>query len=160
MLKPVTGVLVVALAAAITVAVVQWRRADRLGVELDQRNLVAATASDVGQALFTYDYRDLGAAQRRILSLASGTFAQQERTASDGVEAALAKARAQSTATVSEVSVTGVADGSAGAFVLVDTRARGTAGVTTGTEYLEMGLVLHGGRWTVDSVQRLLPPGG
>jgi hypothetical protein len=157
-LKPFTAVLGATLAAALTVAVLQWRRADHVSGELAQRNLVAATAADVGQALFTYDYQDLGAAQRRILTLTSGSFAQQQRASGASVESSLVKARAVGTATVSEVSVTGVAGGGAGAFVLVDTRAQGSDGVVTGVEYLAMGLVLDRGRWTVDSVLRLQPP--
>jgi len=152
-------VLATLLVFAAVVALVEWRRWDSLNHTVALRNRISATAAAEGEALFTYDYRDLAAAQKRILAVAGGSFAQQETSANKSVETNLTKLKATGTATVEEVSVTGDAGGQAAAFVVVDTQAHATGGSTSGVQYLSMTLGLDRGQWKVDSVQSLVPPG-
>jgi hypothetical protein len=152
--------LAAALVFATVIALIEWRKWDSLNHAVVVRNQVAATASALGEALFTYDYRDLAAAQSRVLVLATGPFAAQEAAATKSVEANLAKVHATSTATLAEVSVTPVDGNRADAFVIVDSHATGTGGSTAGRQYLNITLERVGGRWKVDTVQGLIPPMG
>ena len=152
-------VLATLLVFAAVVAVVEWRRWDSLNHTVAVRNRISATAAAEAEALFTYDYQDLAAAQKRILAGAGGSFARQESAAGKSVATTLTRLKATGTSTVEEVSVTGDAGGQAAAFVVVDTQAHATGGATKGVQYLSMTLGLDGGQWKVDAVQSLVPPG-
>lgn len=153
----------VALAALLvfagTMAVIEWRRADNLANQATLRNNASATAAVVGQALFTFDYRDLSATSNRILALATGGFAKQETANSKQIEANLIRLKAVGTATVQEVSVTGMAAGGAAALVVVDGSTHTVDGSAQRVSYLHMSLLLLAGRWKVAAVQTLVPAG-
>lgn len=147
-----------ALVFATTAAVVQWRRADDLAHQKSLRDGATATAAAEAAALFTYDYRDLAAAQDRILGLATGEFARQEAAHSSAIARNLVRLRASGTASVREVALSAVTGGRALALVLVATRAQAVGGSTSGLVYLHMTLLLAGGRWKVAGVQTLASP--
>jgi hypothetical protein len=156
----VTAGAAMAVVAAVVTAVIEWPSAGSAGTEVAVRDDISTTAAAEGAALFSYDYRDLAAAQRRVLALASGPFAQREAAHDAAVSAKLAHLRATSTATVREVAVTGDAGGRAGAFVVVESQTQAGGPPTAVAHYLNMTLTLQSGRWKVDAVQSLLPPPG
>lgn len=142
---------------AVTVAAVETSRRDALSRAAAQNNLVAATAAAEGQALSTYDYRDLAPAKDRILALATGAFAEQEAADYPAVAAGITGLKATGSARIEESLASLVGPGRADAFVVVATTVDSTAGVTTATQYLRMALVLVGSEWKVAGVQPLSP---
>lgn len=159
--------LVAALAFAGALSGFEWHRADVARSRLHDaqaaaavRQQVMATAAAAGTALFTYDYRDLAATQARILSLATGAFAQRESGRNAAVQEELRRERATGSAVVQQVAVSDVSAGQANALVVVDTRSSTAAGgPSTGVVYLHMSLVEVGGEWKVADLQSLNPSG-
>jgi Mce-associated membrane protein len=139
---------------AVAVAVVQWRHAHELGGRESARRRVATVAGTFGESLLTYDYQHLDEARKRLLRNGSTRFARDYTGAlSDGLEAAITGLEARSTASVRDVYVTDVVGQSARAVVTLDSEVRSSAATRrTVSAYLDMALVLQGGRWKVDSV--------
>ena len=148
------GVLVVALlAAAASVAVVQWQRANDLDADITERRAVATAASTFASALLSYDAQDLGTARDRVTALSTPAFAEQYATAFDeGLSTVIDELDAVSTATVRDVFVAEVSGSSARAVVVVDASVESAAGVRDLTgSYLQIELERVGDRWLVSA---------
>ncbi|HVV77464.1 MAG TPA: hypothetical protein VHC43_15670 [Mycobacteriales bacterium] len=152
--------LIVALAFTTTIAVREWRRADRtqsqFADELTQRHNAGVDADALAVALYTFDYRDLGAAQKRIQMLATGGFAEREASQSAAVQTQLRNAKAVGTAAVEETNVSEIDGDHATAFVVLQTTASSNGGKkVANVVYLHLDLRRIGALWKVDDVQNL-----
>jgi hypothetical protein len=160
-----TVALVVIAVFAGSLAGFQWHRAhaaqsrlDSLQASTAQHAQVAAVASEVATALFTYNYRNLAATQSKIASLATGTFAQRESVSNPAVQRQLRAAKATGSAIVDEETVSGIAAGQATALVVLTTTASSNGSQSAANEvYLHVGLRKVGSDWKVDDVQTLKP---
>jgi Mce-associated membrane protein len=163
-----TAVLALALVAATTAAVVEWRRADRLNRREADRLAIATAAGKLGQALLSYDYTNLNAARTTVLSLSTDKFAQYYTTAfTNGLSAAVTQLQAKATASVRKVFVADTNGDTADVFVVLDSEVHSSAGTRQLTgSYLDLAMVRQGGHWKVDGVtsiaatsDNLTPPG-
>ena len=152
--------LVAVLVFTSTLAVLQWRRADRLATGESARNAVLASAGRFGVALFTYDYKDLPAARAKVVALATARFAQGYRTATaPAQDEAIVRLKAEESARLAGVFTTNVHSGRAGAVVIVRTTVQSTEGTRTTVSSLQMALVRQGGQqWKVDTVKAIPSP--
>ena len=143
----------VALAASLLAA---STRAE-LNRERDDRKEIEQVAGGLAAALLTFDHTDLDATKRRVLSFATGKFRREYEQAFDGgLRTLLTETKATSTGTVTSIYVGEIADGSAGAIVVADAVADGTAGRRrTFASYIQLDLVKVDGRWRVDGVTDL-----
>lgn len=160
----VVGALVVALAFTTTLAVREWHRADhaqsRLSDRLTQMQNARAAAGALAVALYHYDYRNLAQAQRDIQRFATGGFAQREASQAAAVQAQLRKAKAVSTAGITETTVSDLDGDQATAFVVLRTSASSNGGKPlTNIVYLHVHLQRVGAVWKVDDVQNLQAAG-
>jgi Mce-associated membrane protein len=132
----------------------QWRHAHDLGDREQVRTEVGRIAGLFGEALLSYDYNDLATARDRVLTHATDRFGQEYTTAfTGGLETAITKLQATSTATVRDVYLADVERDTARAIVTLDSEVRSTAGTRrTVSSYLDMALVHQNGEWKVDSV--------
>lgn len=128
-----------------------------LSAERDDRAEVSRVAGTMAAALLTYDYEDLDSARERVLSLSTGKFRTEYRTAFEGLRTLLSEAKASSRGTVTDVYIRlDEAEPTAGAIVVVNTVAEGTAGRrATVASYIQLDLVKVDGRWRVDGVTNL-----
>lgn len=154
------GVLGAALVFAMTLAVIQWRRADRLAHTENARNAAIATAGRFGVALFTYDYNDLPAARGKVVALATDRFAKGYRaTTAPAQDEAILRLKAHESARLGGVFVSNVSGDRAGAVVVVRTTVQSTEGARTTVSYLQMALVRQGGQgWKVDTAKAVPAP--
>lgn len=151
--------LVAVLVFTSTLAVLQWRRADRLAHAESARNAVLSSAGRFGVALFTYDYNDLPAARAKVVALATAKFAKGYRaTTATGQDAAILRLKARESARLAGVFTTNVHSDSAGAVVVVRTTVQSTAGTRTTVSSLQMALVRQAGHWKVDTVKAVPSP--
>jgi hypothetical protein len=117
------------------------------------RQDVARVSSQFGEALLSYDYRNLDRSRTKVLALATGNFAKQYRDASKrGLDEIIKGVKTVSVASVSQVYVGDVEDDTAGSIVLVNSVQAGVAGRRPFQAYLGLDLVKVGGRWKVDGV--------
>jgi Mce-associated membrane protein len=150
----VGAVVAMALAAACTTAVLQWRQAAALAEEKASRRAVATAAASFGRALLSYDYRDLQAARDRVLALAGEDFAKTyDEAFTGGLEGVIAKLHASAVATARDVYVAEIDGSRAKAVAVFDSQVTSDTGTRRmlGT-YLEMKLVESRGNWVVDEV--------
>jgi Mce-associated membrane protein len=147
-------VLAVIALAAVGFGGFQWRHAHDLGDRESVRSEVGRVAGLFGEALLSYDYNDLATARDRVLAHATDRFGQEYTTAfTGGLETAITKLQATSTATVRDVYLADVERDTARAIVTLDSEVRSTAGTRrTVSSYLDMALVHQNGQWKVDSV--------
>ena len=145
--------LLVLLAGAAAVAVVQWQRAEDLDAEADERRDVAGAASTFASALLSYDAEDLDVARERVTALSTPTFAADYADAFEGgLRTVIDQLDAVSTATVRDVFVSEVSGASARAVVVVDAEVTSTAGVRDLTgSYLQIELERVDDRWLVSA---------
>lgn len=147
-------VLVVLLAAATGVAVWQALEARSLAAAATEQRRVATVASQMGEALLSYDHDDLDASEAAVLALASPDFAEEYSDAfEDGLAAAIADLEATAEGTVTSTYVEHAFAREARAIVVVDAVVTSTAGTRTLEQaYLEMPLVQVDGEWRVDGI--------
>ena len=148
------AVLAVVAVVAVGIGGFQWRHAHDLGDRETVRTEVGRIAGLFGEALLSYDYNDLVTARDRVLAHATDRFGQEYTTAfTGGLESAITKLQATSTATVRDVYLADVEHDTARAIVTLDSEVRSTAGTRrTVSSYLDMALVHQNGQWKVDSV--------
>lgn len=151
------ALVVLALAAAVTTAALQWHRADRLDQREHTRQQVADLAGRFGQALLSYDHNNLDAARKRVLGMAATDFGKTYDVAfTGGLQDAITKLRADATASVRTVYVSAVDGSNAKAIVVMDSEVKSTAGTRRVLgSYLEMELVQQNGRWRVNAVNSI-----
>ncbi|HEX2313399.1 MAG TPA: hypothetical protein VHJ17_06705 [Thermomonospora sp.] len=150
----VRGLVLVALAASVVTAVLQWHRADTLSGEDGERNRVRERAAAFGVALLSYDHDDLKTARAKVLSMASDDFAKTYDVAfTGGLEGVIGKLKADATASVRAVYLNDMDATTAKAIVVLDSEVRSSAGVRRVLgSYLEMQLVRKGDDWKVTEV--------
>jgi Mce-associated membrane protein len=162
----VLGILVL---VAVGFGAFQWRHAHDLGDRQDERAAAGKAAGQFGEALLTYDYKELNAARDRVLALATDRFGQEYTTDFVGaLSEAIVKLQATSMATVRDVFLSDVQRDTARAIVTLDSEINSSAGTRrTTSSYLDMALVKQNGAWKIDSVisvaamdQSTTPPGG
>jgi Mce-associated membrane protein len=143
----------VALAASLVAA---SSRAE-LDRERRERKEIEQVAGGLATALLTFDHSDLDATKQRVLSFATGKFRREYEQAFDGgLRTLLTETKATSRGTVTSIYVGDVDDGTAGAIVVADAVADGTAGRRrTLASYIQLDLVKVDGRWRVDGVTDL-----
>lgn len=146
-----------ALVAAVAVAGWQWRHAAALEEKEHARQEISSVAGRFGQALLSYEHADLAEARERVLSLATPDFGKTYEVAFTGtLQKTITELKADATATVRVVYVTGGTDGSAQAVVVMDSEVKSTAGTRNVTgSYLQMDLVEQKGRWKVSAVNSI-----
>ena len=152
-----TGGLVLAMALAVVAGLVAASLSGQLSEERNERAEVARVAGSMAAALLTYDYEDLEGARDRVLSLSTGKFRTEYRTAFEGLRTLLSEAKASSRGSVTDVYLN-LEDGAptASAIVVVNTVAEGTAGRrATVASYIQLDLVKVEGDWRVDGVTNL-----
>lgn len=147
------GLFVASVALAALAAVL----ATRLEAERAGHRDVEQVAGQFAEALLTYDFNNLEAAKRRVLSLSTGKFRKEyEQAFAGGLDVLLQETKATSTGTVTDVFVGSIEDGSATAIAVANAVAEGTAGTKrTVASYIQLDLVRVGGRWRVDGVTNL-----
>ncbi|GLZ14360.1 hypothetical protein Acsp04_45950 [Actinomadura sp. NBRC 104425] len=144
----------VALAASVVTAGLQWYRADQAAQREAERRAVRARASEFGQALLSYDHRNLQAARNRVLSMASDDFAKTYDAAfTGGLESVITRLKADATATVRTVYLGDIEGSTARAIVVMDSEVHSSAGTRRVLgSYLDMRLTRTGKRWRVTEV--------
>ncbi len=145
------------LAAAVAVAGWQWRQAADLEAREHTRAEISSVAGRFGQALLSYEHGDLTEARERVLALATPDFGKTYEVAFTGtLQKTITELKADATATVRVVYVTGGTDGSAQAVVVMDSEVKSTAGTrhVTGS-YLQMDLVEQKNHWKVSAVNSI-----
>ncbi|MBO3745316.1 hypothetical protein J5X84_04485 [Streptosporangiaceae bacterium NEAU-GS5] len=155
--RVIGAVVAMALAAAGTAAVLEWRQASALQQEKDVRIEVAAAANRFGTALLSYDHRNLQAARDRVLGLAGADFAKTyDEAFTGGLEGVITKLNASAVATCREVYVGEVDEGTASAIVVCDALVTSDSGTRRMLDtYLKESLSLKKGRWLVDEVSAI-----
>ncbi len=145
------------LAAALAVAGLQWRHAADLEKQERTRDQISSVAGRFGRALLSYEHGDLTEARERVLALATADFGKTYEVAFTGtLQNTITELKADATATVRVVYVSGGADGSARAVVVMDSQVKSTAGTRNVTgSYLQMDLVEQKGRWKVSAVNSI-----
>jgi hypothetical protein len=125
--------------------------------ERNERDDVQAVAARMATALLTYDYRDLDASKERVLADATGRFKKEyEQAFTTSLAVLIKETKAQSKATVTDLFVSDVAEGAAGALVVVSSERKGVGGsVPAATSYIQLDLVKVNGAWKVDNVTNL-----
>ncbi|GAA4063486.1 hypothetical protein [Actinomadura miaoliensis] len=144
----------VALVASVVTAGLQWYQADQAAQREADRRAVRARAGEFGQALLSYDHRNLQAARNRVLSLASDDFAKTYDAAfTGGLESVIARLKADATATVRTVYLGDIEGSTARAIVVMDSEVRSSAGTRRVLgSHLDMRLTRTGERWRVTEV--------
>jgi Mce-associated membrane protein len=151
---------IVASAVLLVVATFLGVLAVRFNTELnerDEREAVEEVAARVAIALLTYDYRDLEGTKQRVLADATGAFKKQYEEAFDtSLSTLIRETRAQSKATVTDLFVGEIADGTAKVMAVVNSEREGAGGrVPVAASYIQLDLVKVEGRWKVDNVTNL-----
>ncbi|WP_103937136.1 hypothetical protein [Thermomonospora echinospora] len=144
----------IALVASVITAGLQWHQADQAEQREADRRAVRARAGEFGQALLSYDHRNLQAARNRVLSLASDDFAKTYDAAfTGGLEGVIAKLKADATATVRAVYLGDIEGSTARAIVVMDSEVHSSAGTRRVLgSHLDMRLTRTGERWRVTEV--------
>ncbi|MFC5751443.1 hypothetical protein [Actinomadura rugatobispora] len=148
------AVFALVLLASVVTAGLQWHQADQAATVEGDRRDVRARAGEFGQALLSYDHRNLQAARNRVLSLASEDFAKTYDVAfTGGLESVITRLKADATATVRSVYLGDIDDSTARAIVVMDSEVRSSAGTRRVLgSHLDMRLVRKGERWRVTEV--------
>lgn len=142
-------------AAVLAVAVLKWIEASRLADQQEARDAVATRAGEFGIALLSYQHGDLTEARDRVLSLATGSFAETYAAAfSAGLKQTIDKVKATASADVRDVFVADVGETMANAIVTLDSTVQSEAGTREVTGlYLQVELVREGDDWKVSNVK-------
>lgn len=151
----VSAFVAVGVAGAVTLAVVQFGRADDARKELGLYDGARGAATAFGAAYLTYDAGDVATSSHRVLSLTTRRFGQEFRTSrSPGIEALFNKIGTSTKATTTDVFITKISRGRAQALVVVDVHASSadTPDQTLVNLTFVLDLVLEGNRWKVDAV--------
>lgn len=158
MLVTLAAMVVAALAAT---AVLQWISAGqahdalaRLESERALRVEVSGAASSFGQALLSYDYKDLQSTRSTLMAQATGDFLTTYDEAFGGAMAqVIVKLKAVSRATVREVYLSDVDEGTAHAIVVVDQQVNTSEAIRSVKDsHLKISLVKEKGAWKVQDV--------
>lgn len=159
LLTAALGIAVVVLAALFAVTLLD--RAD-LEKETDRADDVAAVASAFGEALYSYDYRDIDAQLRTVEELTTATYAVEYREDFEAnLRSAIVESEVVSTAEVHEVLVNRSTGDQAQAIVITTTTVEGpndTAG--TISTLVQLSLLRVDGEWRVDKVLTIANQGG
>ncbi|XVQ06342.1 hypothetical protein ACQP1W_27160 [Spirillospora sp. CA-255316] len=142
------------LLASVATAGLQWHQADQSAAREADRRDVRARSGEFGQALLSYDHRNLQAARNRVLSLASEDFAKTYDVAfTGGLESVITRLKADATATVRTIYLGDIDESSARAIVVMDAEVRSSAGTRRVLgSHLDMRLVRKGERWRITEV--------
>lgn len=142
-------------AGVLTVAVLKWIEAGRQADEQAAREAVATRAGEFGIALLSYEHGALDQAKDRVLSLATGSFAETYSAAfSAGLKQTIDKVKADASADVKDVFVADVGDTMANAIVMLDSQVKSAAGTREVSGlYLQVELVSENGEWKVSNVK-------
>ncbi|MEU8798438.1 hypothetical protein [Spirillospora sp. NPDC048819] len=145
------------LAASVVTAGMQWHRAEGYAGRESDREAVAERAEEFGQALLSYDHKDVNSARNRVLAMASDDFAKTYDVAfTGGLESVITKLKADATATARTVYVSDVGEGNAKAVVVMDSEVHSTAGTRRVLgSYLDMKLTRQDGQWKVTEVNSI-----
>ncbi|GAB2828046.1 hypothetical protein GCM10022221_27960 [Actinocorallia aurea] len=143
--------------AALALGGWQWRHAADLEGREQAREEISSVAGRFGSALLSYEHGDLTAARERVLALATPDFGKTYETAfTQTLQSTILELQADATASVRVVYVSGGADGSAQAVVVMDSEVKSTAGTRNVTgSYLQMDLVELKGAWKVSAVNSI-----
>jgi Mce-associated membrane protein len=146
--------LALVLAASVGTAGLQWNQAHQSAEREHDRRAVRASAGEFGQALLSYDHRNLQAARNRVLSLSSEDFAKTYDVAfTGGLESVITRLKASATATVRTVYLGDIDASSARAIVVLDSEVRSSAGTRRVLgSHLDMRLARKGEGWRVTEV--------
>ena len=127
------------------------RRDDR------RRDDVAEVAARLALSFVTYDYRDLDSSIQRVRRDATdGFFREYERFMQNEGGSLLERTQAQSKATVDDVFLGDIGDGSASAFVVLTVTRQGLgAQAPAAGAYLRLQLTQVDGKWLVEKVNPL-----
>ena len=138
--------------AAIVLAVVAAGAGD--DGESGDRQAVRRVAGQFGEALLTYDHRDLAGHRERVLVTATTSFADEyEEAFSESLSALIEETKASSTATVKDIFLSELDEGTAEAILVADLRLTGAGGPRTVSDvYFKLELVRIDGEWKVDDV--------
>ncbi|MGW4406758.1 hypothetical protein ACWEJ6_22215 [Nonomuraea sp. NPDC004702] len=158
----VLGALAAMLAAAVAAtAVPQWIDASRaqdalarLERERALRLEVSGAASAFGQALLSYDYKDLQSTRSNLSAQATGDFQATYDAAFGGaMSQVIVKLRAVSQAKVREVYLADAGEASAHAIVVVDQQVNTAQAIRSVQDsHLKITLVKQKGAWKVQDV--------
>lgn len=144
---------VIFLAVAIVMTVVAAQLRSDLDHSRGDRQDVARVSSSFGEALLSYDYRNLDQSRTKVLALATGNFAKQYQDASRrGLDEIIKGVKTVSVASVSQVYVGDVGNDTGSSIVLVNSVQAGAGGRRPFQAYLGLDLVKVGGTWKVDGV--------
>jgi Mce-associated membrane protein len=151
------AVTMVVLIASVVTAGLQWHRAEAAADREADRKDVAERAEQFGQALLSYDHKNLQAARNRVLGMSSDDFAKTYDVAfTGGLEGVITKLKADATATPRSVYVSDLDEGNAKAVVVMDSEVHSTAGTRRVLgSYLDMKLTRHHGQWKVTEVNSI-----
>jgi len=146
---------VLAFGFAVIAAVATQRLDERSG----DRDDIAMTAHEFGEALLTYDYEHLEAAKQRVLALSTGNFrSEYEKAFNGGLDVLFRETKARSEGATEEVFVGEIDEEShtVTAIVVVNAVSQGAAGRRVlADSYIRLQLVKVGGEWRVDGVTNL-----
>ena len=157
-LRPtLAALLVVVLVVTAAVAVAANRRVQSLEHDRDRQRQVERSAAVFGEALLSYDYRDLEGTVQRVLRLSTPQFAAQYEEAFDGgLSVLITEVQGTATAEAKDVYVGEVGPGRAVAIVVLDSVVDGTTGQRTRTDsYVRLVLRRRDEAWKVDEVTNL-----
>lgn len=151
------AVTMVVLIASVVTAGLQWHRAEAAADRESDRRNVAERAEQFGQALLSYDHKNLQAARNRVLGMSSDDFAKTYDVAfTGGLESVITKLKADATATPRTVYVNELDEGNAKVVVVMDSEVHSTAGTRRVLgSYLDMKLTKSRGQWKVTEVNSI-----
>lgn len=149
--------LVLLFVAAVGFAALAASQRAQLNDERSERRSVERVAGELATALLTYDHSRLDESKARVLQNATGKFRKEyEDTFERALRPLFTETKATSEATVTDVFVGEIDDGTATAIVVADQKAQGVAGSRAAfASYILLDLVKAGGRWRVDGVTDL-----
>lgn len=151
-LRVVLAVLLVA--ALATVAFTQWRRASDVSGEAATRKDVGVAASQLVEAVLSYQSTDLESARQRVLALATAEFDQRYTDEfTTKMTPLIQQLQASATGTVVDVYVAEMTGDTARSIVVADQHVTTTAGTRTLDHvYLQVELARQNGTWLVSAV--------
>jgi hypothetical protein len=154
----------IVIVAIAIVGILEWRRADRLSSQRNDRLNASQAAGTFAEALLTYDSANPTATLNRLKTMATASYQPKiEQARSSALSGPAQQSKTTSTAHVENTYITEV-DGSSADAVCQTSWLVSSAGQTAPAVdfYLKVALKRQGGTWKVDNVAGLAavqPPG-
>lgn len=151
--RPVTVMLILALAAVSTFTVWQWRRAHDLSAETAQRRVLEQSSAKVATTFFNWDYQHMQASFTAKYALLTKSAADAIRPTAPTLTAYFTTNKASSTARIDGIYPGEIKGEGASVVVAVDTRVTTSSSIQTNTgATLLLSMRRVSGRWLANNI--------